>query len=100
MNIFENIPKKLHDELFETILESENLKIEKIVSEGQISNEWYDQEENEWVILLQGNAHLEFEDKTVELQSGDYINIPAHVKHKVTYTSKNPKCVWLALFYS
>ena len=55
--------------------------------------------ENEWVILLEGEASIEFEDKTIHLKKGDYINIPSHQKHKVIKTSKNPPAIWLAIFY-
>jgi len=99
MNIFENIPDTLNGEIFTTLLESKDVKIERIVSDGQTSKEWYDQEQNEWILLLQGNAIIEFEDRSIELKSGDTLNIPFHVKHKVAYTSNAPKCIWLALFY-
>ena len=31
------------------------------------------------------------------LSQGDYILIPSHILHKVTRTSSNPDCIWLAL---
>lgn len=77
------------------------MRIERIVSEGQVSpaDFWYDQSEFEWVIVLQGDAELEFMNHgRIKLSSGDWVYIPAHEKHKVTYTSVNPKCVWLAVF--
>ncbi len=77
------------------------VRIERIVSEGHVSPEnfWYDQSEAEWVIVLQGNAELEFMNHVrIELSPGDWIFIPAHEKHRVTYTSGNPKCIWLAVF--
>ncbi len=59
-NLFANLPKDLPEEIFETILESDQLRIERIVSLGQSSPEglWYDQDQNEWVILLKGAAKL------------------------------------------
>lgn len=99
MNIFENIPQTPTEELFTTLLTSQNIKIERIVSQGEVSSEWYDQEQNEWLVLLQGFAVLEFEDKSVELKNGDTLNIPAHVKHKVSFTSTTPQCIWLVVFY-
>ena len=89
-------------EAFEDILTRENIRIERILSSGQTSPEtgWYDQQENEFVILVQGNAILEFEDgKSAELNAGDYLDIPAHKKHRVAYTSKDPVCIWIAVFY-
>ena len=98
MNIF-NIPKTSTEEIFTELLKTPNIKIEQIVSYGQSSPNdfWYDQEENEWVVVLDGEAVLEFEDKSVTLKKGEYINILAHQKHRVAYTT-NPT-IWLAVFY-
>ena len=101
-NIFSDIPKTLQEELFEVLLEQKNIKIERIVSEGHTTQkfQWYDQEDNEWVIVLQGEAILSFEDsKDVTLHVGEYINIPRHKKHKVTYTSLSEQTIWLAIHY-
>ncbi|MDY0343841.1 MAG: cupin domain-containing protein [Lentimicrobium sp.] len=90
-------------EWFETLASGENLIIERIVSHGQTTpgNQWYDQELDEWVILLQGEASLEFQDgEVLGLQKGDYTFIPAHKKHRVTFTSTAPPCVWLAIHAS
>jgi len=100
---FSDIPVDSKDEIFETLISAGNVRIERIISCGQKSPEnfWYDQNENEWVILLKGYASLEFEKSgTIELHEGDHINIPAHQKHRVAKTSANPECVWLAVYYS
>lgn len=103
INIFENIPDHIPEELFQEILQTKNFKVERIVSRGHSSpdNEWYDQEENEWIILLKGSAGLLFEgdEKVVVLRSGDYINIPLHSKHRVEWTDPNMETVWLAFYY-
>ncbi len=100
-NIFENIKMDKQNEQFFDLLKKENLRIEKIVSNGQVSPKdfWYEQGENEFVILLDGFAILEFEDKEVKLNKGDYINIPAFKKHRVKYTSQKEPTLWLAVFY-
>ena len=102
-NIFENIPAELPDELFEVLLEGANFKLERIVSYGHSSPEgfWYDQEQNEWVLVLQGYACLSFEgeDEPMLLSAGDYLNIPAHVKHRVEWTDEDHETVWLAVHY-
>ena len=100
-NIFENIVIDKDNEQFIDLIKTSNIRIEKIVSNGQNSpvDFWYEQEENEFVILLKGEAILEFEDKEINLQEGDYINIKAFTKHRVKYTDiKNPT-IWLAVFY-
>ncbi len=101
MNIFQNIPIDLSNEIFEDIFLSPNLKIERIVSDGHSSPNdfWYDQDQNEWVIVLQGSAELEFEDKTISLVVGDYELIPSHKKHRVASTSSIQPTIWLAIHF-
>nr|WP_321266635.1 cupin domain-containing protein [uncultured Sulfurimonas sp.] len=102
LNIFSNIPLELKEELFEEIVSKNGLKIERIVSKGHKTTEfeWYDQEDNEWVVLLKGEAILEFEnDENIILKEGDYINILAHKKHRVTWTKPDEESVWLAIYY-
>jgi len=104
-NIFEvlSFPQKTDSEIFEKIISSPNLLIEKIISTGQITppDQWYDQPQNEWVILLQGEAILTYENgSNFHLKTGDYLLIPSHVKHRVDYTSDHPPCIWLAIHFN
>lgn len=102
-NIFRDIPDDLRNEVFEEIVSSENFKLERIISEGNSSPEgfWYDQEKNEFVLLLSGAAKLSFEnDESIELKPGDYLVIPSHKKHRVDRTDPNQKTIWLALHYA
>ncbi|CCN69495.1 cupin domain-containing protein [Vibrio nigripulchritudo] len=101
-NLFDNIPSQLPEEIFEDLVKTGNIRIERILSKGQSSPEsgWYDQEESEWILVLSGYGVIEFEDgESVTLHKGDYLNIPAHQKHKVAETSPNETTVWLAIFY-
>ncbi|MCX5848860.1 MAG: cupin domain-containing protein [Deltaproteobacteria bacterium] len=101
-NIFSSLPDKLEHELFEELLSYENIKIERIVSQGHTSleNGLYDQKENEWVIVLEGSGSILFErGNEINLKKGDYLNIPAHTKHKVTWTDPNNITIWLAIHY-
>ena len=101
-NIFADIPDDLKEEFIEDILVSKNLKIERIVSYGHTSPKegWYNQDKNEWVILLDGEATISFKDSAdVKLKKGDYLNIPLHVEHKVSWTKPKYKTIWLAIFY-
>lgn len=99
-NIFANVDLNSGEETFEDLLSDKNCRIERIVSTGQSSPEgfWYNQDEDEWVILLSGGAVLSFEAKGehIELYPGDYLHIPAHAKHRVEKT-ESPS-VWLAVF--
>jgi cupin 2 domain-containing protein len=101
-NIFTNIPAIIPEELFENLLDRENLKIERIVSQGHCTpaGHWYDQAWDEWVLLLQGEAILAYEDgNNIKLQMGDYLLIPAHTKHRVEWTQPGQKTIWLAIHF-
>lgn len=101
-NIFSSLPDDLDNEVFETLLNSSPVKIERIVSKGHKSPEsgWYDQEQNEWVMVLRGEAVLAFDDRTsVRLREGDFLNIPSHKKHRVEWTAPDRETIWLAVHY-
>lgn len=101
-NIFKNIPAIIPEELFENLIDRETLKIERIVSHGHSTpvGEWYDQSWDEWVLLLQGEALLGYEDGSkVKLQMGDYVFIPAHIRHRVEWTQPEFNTVWLAITF-
>ena len=101
-NLFENIPDNLSAEHFTDLIKGENIRIERIVSLGHTSPEfgWYDQDENEWVIVLEGSGTILFENGIERvLNKGDYLDIPAHTKHKVIRTDPNNITNWLAVFY-
>ncbi len=101
-NFFTNLPDSSKKEIIEILAEAQNFRIERIISEGQYSPEdfWYEQKENEWVMVLEGEAKLEFSDKIIDMKSGDYILIPAFKKHRVKSTSTTQKTIWLAVFFS
>lgn len=88
-------------ETVETVFETNLFRIERIVSNGFASpeNVWYNQEQDEWVMMMQGVARLEFRDGIKrEIHSGDFLFIPAHQEHRVDWVSKMPNCIWLAIF--
>lgn len=103
LNLYQNIPQQLPDELVDTLLAAGSVKIERIVSRGQHSPPgfWYDQEQPEWVLLVKGEASIRFADQAlpVTLKAGDYLHIAAHVRHRVESTSATEDCIWLAVFY-
>ena len=99
MNIYEMPTLPLTEEVTTILTENENIRIERIISTGQVSD-WYDQDETEFIILLEGNAVIEFENnKTVTMSKGDTVSIKPHERHRVSYTSSDPPCVWLCMFY-
>ncbi len=101
-NIFKSIPEDLTEEVFELLAESKDVRVERIISKGQSSPEsdWYDQEQSEWIIVLKGEAIISFKyDEEIELQVGNYINIPAHTKHRVKWTNPNTETIWLVVYY-
>jgi cupin 2 domain-containing protein len=103
-NLFANLDASADAEVFCDLLQIPTVRIERIVSLGQATppGEWLDQERAEWVILLKGAAALRFADETAPhvMKAGDYVNIPAHAKHRVEWTAKDEPTVWLALHYA
>ena len=103
-NLFADLPTDLPEELVEVLTENQHVRIERIVSTGHASPDdfWYDQDKSEWVVVLKGEAKLLFEgeDDPIHMKPGDYINIPAHRKHRVEWTTPDEPTVWLAVFYS
>ncbi|MDD5168557.1 MAG: cupin domain-containing protein [Syntrophales bacterium] len=102
-NLFSDIPTSIPDELFTDLLHAPAFRVERIASRGHHSPAgfWYDQEHAEWILLLSGRAVLEFADETemTELKPGDYLNIPAHRRHRVHWTEPDSDTVWLAIHY-
>ncbi len=86
-------------EIFETIFKNGSVRIERIISNGQQSPKgfWYDQDEYEFVSIVEGYAVVEFENESVTLEKNDYIIIEPHKKHRVSYTSS--PTVWLCIFF-
>ena len=102
-NIFRDLDSNATNESIESLLEGSRFRVERIVSSGQATpeGEWYDQETDEWVVMLCGGARLRFEnpDEVLELVSGDYVNIPARRRHRVEWTHASEPTVWLAIHY-
>ena len=100
-NLYVDLPTLLPEELIEKLVDSKDVRIERIVSTGHSSPPgfWYDQTESEWVVVLQGEAILEFEDTKRRMVPGNYVLIPPHRKHRVLSTSMTEPTVWLTVFY-
>ncbi len=102
-SLFAAIPETLPDELFEGLAEGGDFKLERIVSRGHATpaGQWYDQPRDEWVVLLRGRAGLLLagESEVRILEPGDYLHLPAHLKHRVVWTDDRQETVWLALHY-
>ncbi|PNE12237.1 MAG: cupin [Beijerinckiaceae bacterium] len=102
-NLFEAAPEDMREEHVACLVEARHVKIERIVSLGHASPPgfWYDQPWAEWVVVLAGAAGLSFEGEAEVrvLSPGDYLLIPAHTKHRVEWTSKDPATIWLAVHY-
>lgn len=122
INIFDLKDLSMNEEIIKILFKNENVKIEKIISTGQ-TTDWQESNKNEFVILIQGNAEIEYydnrmcEDKNfktnenimknlkntndmkLQLGKGDIILIKKGERHRVSYTSKNPCCVWICIFF-
>ena len=101
-NLLADFPANLAEEVFETLLEAKDVRIERIVSRGQASPEgfWYDSPRDEWVLLLRGETQLGFEDAPpLRLLPGDCLAIPAGRRHRVEWTASDEVTIWLAVHY-
>jgi cupin 2 domain-containing protein len=101
-NLFADIPHGMREELFEELLRTDTFRIERIVSRGQASPPgfWYDQETDEWALLVKGSATLRFFDGSeIALTPGDHLLIPRHVRHRVERTDPEGETVWVAVHF-
>ncbi|WP_020563430.1 cupin domain-containing protein [Methylosarcina fibrata] len=100
-NIFTDIPNRLSEEFFDILLKRDHVHIERIISRGHKTPEgqWYDQAWDEWVLLLQGEAVLQYEQpmSMITLTAGDHLLIPAHTRHRVEWTPPDRETFWLAV---
>lgn len=103
-NIQADIPQNLTGEACETLSQSGAVRIERIISRGHSTpeGEWYDQDQDEWVMVVSGNAALQFEGEStlLHMSAGDYLIIPAHCRHRVAFTDPVLDTVWLAVHSS
>lgn len=100
-NLFASVARGARDERFDLLAQSPGARIERIVSTGQASPPgfWYDQPEDEFVVLLSGGARLRLEpgNRLLDLKPGDWIDIPARCRHRVEGTQADPPTVWLVV---
>ena len=100
-NIFKAVPDFFPEELFESVFQQNHVHIERILSQGHCTTpgEWYDQPWDEWVLLIQGQATLLYQEHQhrLHLSAGDYILIPAHTLHRVEWTPADQTTIWLAV---
>ncbi len=97
LNLLTDLPRPAVGEVFEDLLRRGPVRIERIVSSSLPEPVLYDQPQDEWVLLLQGEASLLLAGEEVGLKAGDSLLIPARAPHRVLATSADPLCVWLAV---
>lgn len=97
VNLLSGLTDPEDGEVFSDLLRWRNLRIERIISGALPDNRLYDQEQDEWVVLLEGRAVLEVSGTKIRLSPGDNLFIPAHTPHRVLETYPEPCCVWLAV---
>ncbi len=103
-HILADLPAAATQEQFDSLLQTPGLHLERIVSPpGHCTpeGEWFDQARDEFVLVLQGRGALVFEEREGEtvLNPGDYLRLPAGVRHRVSWTDAQAPTVWLALHY-
>jgi cupin 2 domain-containing protein len=103
-SLWQNLPTQPRaEEMFDALVERSGLRVERIVSTGQTTpeGEWYDQERDEFVLVVAGAARLRIEGEAEDraLDEGDWIVLPAHCRHRVTWTREDPPTIWLAIHF-
>jgi cupin 2 domain-containing protein len=100
-SLFRNPPDATEEERIEELCQAKSFRVERIVSAGQVSPPgfWFDQPNEEWVLVVQGNAEISLldPDETIRLSAGGWLMIEAHRKHRVEATSGEPSTIWLAI---
>lgn len=100
-NLFSDLAFPLDDEQVDTLLARPGLRIERIVSSGQASPQgfWYDQPQDEWVVVLAGAARLRLEGApdALMMRAGDHVFLPARLRHRVDWTDPDQPTIWLAV---
>ncbi|MCK9507097.1 MAG: cupin domain-containing protein [Pigmentiphaga sp.] len=100
-SLLTDLPDARAQEVFTPLCQLPGSRIERIVSQGQSSPAgfWYDQDWDEWVLVLQGQARLELEGRPEPylLGPGDALHLPAHCRHRVAWTTPDSPTVWLAV---
>lgn len=100
-NLFNNLPDAHGEEEFDTLARVGRARVERIVSSAHFTaeGEWYDQEQDEWVMLVSGEAGLRMADpeQIYHLRAGDWVLIPAHRRHRVEWTKSDQQSIWLAV---
>ena len=85
-----------------TVLDSGSFRIERIITSGYTSPEdvWYEQDQDEWIVVLEGAARLRFDgEAAIELGTGDFVNIPAHRRHRIEWTTPDEPTIMLSVHY-
>jgi cupin 2 domain-containing protein len=102
-SLLEAIPADLPEERFDNWLSAPGFRLERILSRGHVTPEgqWYDQIQDEWVAVLQGAATLMIEGQVepIEMRPGDSVLLPAHCRHRVSWTDPDQVTIWLALHF-
>jgi cupin 2 domain-containing protein len=100
-NLLAGLPEPGDDEFSELLRSFPGIRLERIVSHGNVSPEgfWYDQDDDEWVVVIAGEAELEIEGERAlrRLRRGDWLFLPAHCRHRVVGTAEDRPTVWLAV---
>jgi len=94
VNIYDYITPQSY-ETFTTLLEHKNIKINRIVSSDELVETEYIQEEDEWLVVLEGEATLLLNDEKKILIKGDTLFIPSKTPHRVLSTQSGT--IWLTV---
>jgi cupin 2 domain-containing protein len=94
-NLYADAQSPAQGERFHTLLKHHQLHIERIVSGSDVAPVDMVQTQDEWVVLIRGEAELLIQGLAHPLREGDHVFIPAGVSHRVASVSSG--AMWLAV---
>ncbi|MCW8847264.1 MAG: cupin domain-containing protein [Sedimenticola sp.] len=97
VNLLKSADQPIRQEQLETLIETRHIRLQRILSPAAFRSELFQQAEDEWLVVLQGQGTLQMDERIVDLDTGDSLLIPAGTPHRVLSTSTDPLCIWLTL---
>ena len=69
--------------------------MERVVSSVKMAPKEYVQSQDEWVLLVRGEAEMEIAGEAIALKAGDHLFLPSGTAHTVKSASEG--AMWLAV---
>lgn len=93
-NLLDNLNFSRTEEVEEIVYEYEKVRVLRTMSLDQVTD-FMIQEEDEFVVLMEGKASIETDREVIEMKKGDFLFIEKGLRHRVI---GQDKAVWFCLF--